>query len=90
MVSPLLAVPGGEEPGSEGWPVLFWLCRVKIITEHGHDGQIVLQAVQMFIDDQKQEPSGPVALRPGPRSSGRGDRECLTSKKAVTAHLVEN
>ena len=35
-----------EEPGSEGWPVLFWLCRVEIITEHGHDDQ-------MFIDDQQ-------------------------------------
>jgi hypothetical protein len=35
-----------EEPGYEGWPVLFWLCRVEIITEHG-------QAVQMFIDDQQ-------------------------------------
>ena len=28
-----------------GWPVLFWLCRVEIITEHGQD-------VQMFINDQ--------------------------------------
>ena len=35
-----------EEPDSEGWPVLFWLCRVEIITEHGQD-------VQMFIDDQQ-------------------------------------
>ena len=35
-----------EEPGSEWWPVLFWLCRVEIITEHGQD-------VQMFIDDQQ-------------------------------------
>jgi hypothetical protein len=35
-----------EEPGYEGWPVLFWLCRVEIITEHG-------QYVQMFIDDQQ-------------------------------------
>ena len=35
-----------EEPGCEGWPVLFWLCRVEIITEHGQD-------VQMFIDDQQ-------------------------------------
>ena len=35
-----------EEPGYEGWPVLFWLCRVEIITEHGQD-------VQMFIDDQQ-------------------------------------
>jgi hypothetical protein len=35
-----------EEPGSEGWPVLFWLRRVDIITEHGQD-------VQMFIDDQQ-------------------------------------
>jgi hypothetical protein len=35
-----------EEPGSEGWPVLFWPCRVEIITEHGQD-------VQMFIDDQQ-------------------------------------
>ena len=29
-----------------GWPVLFWLCRVEIITEHGQD-------VQTFIDDQQ-------------------------------------
>ena len=35
-----------EEPGYEGWPVLFWLCLVEIITEHGQD-------VQMFIDDQQ-------------------------------------
>jgi hypothetical protein len=35
-----------EEPGYEGWPVLFQLCRVEIITEHGQD-------VQMFIDDQQ-------------------------------------
>ena len=35
-----------EEPGYEGWPDLFWLCRVEIITEHGQD-------VQMFIDDQQ-------------------------------------
>jgi hypothetical protein len=34
-----------EEPGYEGWPVLFWLWRVEIITEHGQD-------VQMFINDQ--------------------------------------
>ena len=34
-----------EEPGYEGWPVLFWLYRVEIITEHGQD-------VQMFINDQ--------------------------------------
>ena len=34
------------EPGSEGWPVLFWLCQVEIITVHGQD-------VQMFIDDQQ-------------------------------------
>ena len=34
-----------EDPGYEGWPVIFWLCRVEIITEHGQD-------VQMFIDDQ--------------------------------------
>ena len=26
-----------EEPGYEGWPVLFWLCQVEIITEHGQD-----------------------------------------------------
>jgi len=32
-----------EEPGYVGWPVLFWLCRVEIITEHGQD-------VQMFIN----------------------------------------
>ena len=34
-----------EEPGYVGWPVLFWLCRVENITEHGQD-------VQMFINDQ--------------------------------------
>ena len=37
-----------KEPGSEGWPVLFWLCRVEIITEQGQD-------VQMFIDDQQDQ-----------------------------------
>ena len=26
-----------EEPGYEGWPVLFWLCPVEIITEHIRD-----------------------------------------------------
>jgi hypothetical protein len=41
-----------EEPNYEGWPVLFWLCRVKIITEHGQD-------VQMFINDQH----GPIIIR---------------------------
>jgi hypothetical protein len=40
-----------EEPGSEGWPVLFWLCQVEIITEHGQD-------VQTFIDDQQ----GPIKI----------------------------
>jgi hypothetical protein len=35
-----------EEQGSEGWPVLFGLCLVEIITEHGQD-------VQTFIDDQQ-------------------------------------
>jgi hypothetical protein len=35
-----------EKPGYEGWPVLFWLCWVEIITEHG-------QYVQMFINDQQ-------------------------------------
>jgi hypothetical protein len=35
-----------EEPGSVGWPVLFWLCQVEIITEYGQD-------VQTFIDDQQ-------------------------------------
>ena len=34
-----------EEPGYVAWPVLFWLCRVEIITEHGQD-------VQMFINDK--------------------------------------
>jgi hypothetical protein len=37
-----------EEPGYEGWPVLFWLCRVEIITEHG-------QNVQTFIDYQQDQ-----------------------------------
>jgi hypothetical protein len=35
-----------EEPGYEGWPVLFWLCRVEIITEHDQD-------VLMLISDQQ-------------------------------------
>ena len=35
-----------EEPRSEGWPVLFWLCRVEIIAVHGQD-------VQTFLDDQQ-------------------------------------
>jgi hypothetical protein len=35
-----------EEPGYEGWQVLFWLCQGEIITEHGQD-------VQMFIADQQ-------------------------------------
>ena len=35
-----------EEPDYEGRPVLFWMCRVEIIAEHGQD-------VQMFIDDQE-------------------------------------
>jgi hypothetical protein len=35
-----------EEPGSEGWPVLFWLSRVEIKTVHG-------QYVQTFIDAQQ-------------------------------------
>ena len=34
-----------DSPGSEGWPVLFWLCRMEIITVHS-------QAVQTFIDDK--------------------------------------
>ena len=34
-----------EEPGYEGWPIISWLYRVEIITEHGQD-------VQMFINDQ--------------------------------------
>ena len=33
------------DPRYEGWPVLFWLCLVEIIAEHGQD-------FQMFIDDQ--------------------------------------
>ena len=46
-----MAVPGGdftasEEPGDEGGPVLFWLCRVEIITEHGQDVQMV--SVSLF------------------------------------------
>jgi hypothetical protein len=34
-----------KKPGYVGWPVLFWLCRVEIITKRGQD-------VQMFINDQ--------------------------------------
>jgi hypothetical protein len=34
------------EPDSDGWPVLFRLCRVEIVTVHGQD-------VQTFIDDQQ-------------------------------------
>ena len=37
-----------EEPGSEGWQVIFWVCRLEIIT-----GQNVLKDIQMFIDDQQ-------------------------------------
>jgi hypothetical protein len=40
------------ELGCEEWPVLFSLCLVGIIRVHGHEGQIVLQDVQTFIDDQ--------------------------------------
>ena len=36
-----------EAPGYEGWPVLFWVCRVEI-TEHG-------QEVKMFINDQHSQ-----------------------------------
>ena len=25
-----------EEPGSEGWSVLFWFCQVEVIRVHGH------------------------------------------------------
>jgi hypothetical protein len=25
-----------EEPGSEGWPVLYWLRQVEMIRVHGH------------------------------------------------------
>ena len=35
-----------EEPGSEGWPVLFWPCRVEIITEHGQDAQTFINDLQ--------------------------------------------
>ena len=63
------------ERGYEGWSVLFWLCRVEIITEHGQD-------VQMFINDQhgqiiiitvrwtgdSKEPSCQVVLGHGPRA----------------------
>jgi hypothetical protein len=35
-----------EEPGCEGWPVLFWLCQVAIKTVHGQD-------VQLYIDDKQ-------------------------------------
>jgi hypothetical protein len=38
-----------EEPGSERWPVFFWLCRVEV-TVHGQD-------VQTFIDDQQGQMS---------------------------------
>ena len=34
-----------EEPGYVGWPVVFWLYQVEIITEHDQD-------VQMFINYQ--------------------------------------
>jgi hypothetical protein len=37
-----------EEPGYVGWPFLFWLCRMEIMTEHGQD-------VQMFINDQHRQ-----------------------------------
>ena len=34
-----------EEPGYERWPVLFWLCRVEIITEDDEQGQIIIITV---------------------------------------------
>jgi hypothetical protein len=37
-----------EEPGSEGWPVHFWLCMGEIITVHSQD-------IQKFIDDQQAQ-----------------------------------
>ena len=72
-----------EEPGYVGWPVLFWLCRVEIITEHGQD-------VQMFINDQhgpiiisstarwtgdSKESSCQVVLRHGPKAQVLRERE---------------
>uniref|UniRef100_A0A4W5PK06 non-specific serine/threonine protein kinase n=1 Tax=Hucho hucho TaxID=62062 RepID=A0A4W5PK06_9TELE len=42
-----------EEPGCEGWPVLFWLCRVQIITEHGQDFKMFIkQAEQLKLEKQ--------------------------------------
>ena len=35
-----------KTPGYVGWPVLFWLCRVEIITEHGQDVQMCINDLQ--------------------------------------------
>jgi hypothetical protein len=32
-----------EEPGFEGWPVLFWLCPVEIKRVHGHKARSFLK-----------------------------------------------
>ena len=46
-----------EEPGYEGWPVLFWLCQVEIITEHGQDDQMFINDLhgQIIIITHKEE-----------------------------------
>ena len=78
-----------EEPGYVGWPVLFWLCRVEIITEHGQD-------VQMFINDQhgpiiirwtgdSKESSCQVVLRHGARAQVLRERE--RKRELERAHL---
>jgi hypothetical protein len=41
-----------EEPGFEGWPVLFWLCRV-VIRVHGHLQPDCSSRCSNFIDDQQ-------------------------------------
>jgi hypothetical protein len=54
------------EPGSEGWPVLFWLWGLAIITVHGqdfltfiddHQGQIIIitVVVEVATDQHLQE-----------------------------------
>ena len=39
-----------EEPGSEGLSVLFWLCRVEIITVHGQDVQMFIVMITVVVE----------------------------------------
>jgi hypothetical protein len=57
-----------EEPGSEGWPVLIWLCRVEIITitvvVEGAKGQHLRSKCQLAFHSQSLRVSLPLLLSP--------------------------